>query len=67
MGEMSKKVLESRLKLYGKRRSICRQTSDGDGCAWEKKERKTEAEVVGQHQERLVGGRNVSAGSARPS
>ena len=33
---------------------ICGQESDSDGGAGEKKERKTEAEVVG-HQERLVG------------
>ena len=30
-----------------KRRRIRRQESDGDGGGWEKKERKTEAEVVG--------------------
>ena len=30
-----------------KRRRICGRKSDGDGGAWEKKERKTEAEVVG--------------------
>ena len=35
--------------------------------AVEKKEKKTEAEVVGQHQERLVGDRIVRVGSARPS
>ena len=29
------------------RRSIRSEESDGDGCAGEKKERKTEAEVVG--------------------
>ena len=39
----------------GKRRRIRRQESDGDGGAGEKKERKIEADVVGQHQERLVG------------
>ena len=30
-----------------KRRRICRQESDGDGGAGEKKERKTKEEVVG--------------------
>ena len=49
-----------------KRRRIRRQESDGDGGAWEKKERKTEDEVVGQHQEQLVGERIVRGGSARP-
>ena len=38
-----------------KRRRIRRQESDGDGYAGKKKERKTKTEVVGQHQERLVG------------
>ena len=50
LGEISKKVQESRLKWYGhvrKRRRIRRQESDGDGGAGEKKERKTKAEVVG--------------------
>ena len=49
MGEISKKVQESRLKWYGNvlRRQICRQESDGDGGAGEKKESKTKAEVVG--------------------
>ena len=51
--EISKKVQESRLKWYvhctcnEKRRKICRQESDCDGGAREKKERKTKAEVVG--------------------
>ena len=44
-------IQESRLKWYGscieKRRRICGQESDGDGCAWEKKERKTKADIVG--------------------
>ena len=44
-----------------KRRRIRREESDGDGGAGEKKERKTEVEVVGRHQERLVRG-----GRARP-
>ena len=39
------------------RRRICGQESDGDAGAGEKK---TEADVVGQHQERLVGERSVS-------
>ena len=54
VGEISKKVQESRLytvvvvwACIEKRRRICRQESDGDGGAGEKKERKTEAEVVG--------------------
>ena len=34
-----------------KGRRIRRQESDDDGGAGEKKERKTEAEVVGQHQD----------------
>ena len=47
MGEISKKVHESRFKWYGHvlRRRICGQESDGGGGAREKKERKTE--VVG--------------------
>ena len=49
-----------------KRRRICRQKSDGDGGAGEKKERKAKAEVVGQHQERLVGEGIVKGGHARP-
>ena len=49
VGELSKKVQESRLKWYGhvSRRRIRRQESDRDGGAGEKKERKTKAEVVG--------------------
>ena len=49
VGEISKKLQESRLKRHGQvlRRRICGQESDGDGGAGEKKERKTEAEVVG--------------------
>ena len=51
VGEISKKVQESRLKWYGhgieKRRRIRRQESDGDGGAGEKKERKTKAGVDG--------------------
>ena len=40
MGEISKKVQESRLKSYGHVvRRICGQESDGDGGAGEKKER----------------------------
>ena len=42
VGEISKKVQESRLKWYGRR--IRRQESDGDGGAGEKKERETKAE-----------------------
>ena len=43
-----------------------RQESGGDGGAGEKKERKTKAEVVGQHhQERLVGESIVKGGRAR--
>ena len=41
-----------------KRRIIRMQASDGDGGAGQKKERKTKAEVVGKHQERLVGEKN---------
>ena len=47
VGEISKKVQESRLKWYGhteKRRRIRRQEGGGDGGAGEKKERKTKAE-----------------------
>ena len=56
VGEISKKVQESRLKWYGhvlRREDItllpthCRQESDGDGGAGEKKERKTKVGVVG--------------------
>ena len=49
VGEIAKKVQESRLKWYGhvSRRRIRREESDGDGGAGEKKERKTKAEVVG--------------------
>ena len=48
MGEISKKVQESRLKWYPwaciqKRRRIRREESDGDGGAGEKRERKTKA------------------------
>ena len=48
VGEIAKKVQESRLKWYGYalRRKIRRQESDGDGGAGEKRERKTKAEVV---------------------
>ena len=47
-----KQVQECMLKWYwniciGKRRRMRRQESDGDGDAGEKKEMKTEAEVVG--------------------
>ena len=50
-GDITKKVQEIRLRWYGhqscieKRRRMCGQESDGG--AEEKKERKTEAEVVG--------------------
>ena len=49
VGEISKKVQESRLKWYGHvlRRQIRRQESGGDGGAGEKKERNTKADVVG--------------------
>ena len=50
-----------------KRRIICGQDSDGDVRAAEKKERKTEAEVIGQHQERLVGEKIVRRARASPS
>ena len=51
VGEISKKVQESRLK-WGraraeKRRRIRRQESDGDGGAGEKKERKAKEEMDG--------------------
>ena len=60
---------ESRLKWYEHvlREEECVGKSDVDGGAVEKKERKTEAEVVGLHQERRVGDRIVRVGSARPS
>ena len=48
-----------------KRRRVCGQESDGDGGIGEKKERKAEADVVGQHQKRLVGETVVREGSAR--
>ena len=53
MGEISKKVQESRLKWYGhvgpieKTIRIRRQDSDGDEVPGEKKERKTKTDVVG--------------------
>ena len=49
VGEISKKVQESRLKWYGheKKRRMRRQESDGDGGAGKKKERKTKVGVVG--------------------
>ena len=49
MGEISKKVQESRLKWYGHvlRREEEYIQSDGDGGAGETKERKTKAEVAG--------------------
>ena len=50
VSEITKKVQEIRLKWCGpieKRRRICGQASDDDGGVEEKKERKTEAEVVG--------------------
>ena len=37
------------------KRRICGQESGGDGGAGENMEKPTKAEVVGQHQERLVG------------
>ena len=50
VGEISKKVQESRLKWYGhvlRREDEYAKESDGDGGVREKKERKTKAEVVG--------------------
>ena len=50
VGEISKKVQESRLKCIvciEKRRRIRRQESGGDGGAGEKKERNNKAVVVG--------------------
>ena len=50
MGDISKKVQESRLKWYGhvlRREDEYVGKSDWDGGAGEKKERKTKAEVVG--------------------
>ena len=53
VGEISKKVQQSRLKLYAwvcieKRRTTCGQDSDGDGgVGKKKKKRKTEVVVVG--------------------
>ena len=52
MGEISKKLQESRLKWYG---HVLRRDEEykhvdktgGDGGVWEKKERNTGAEVVG--------------------
>ena len=59
--EISKKVQESRLKWYG---IVLRREDEYVGkrvmameVPGEKKERKTKAEVVGYHQERLVGER----------
>ena len=60
VGEISKQLLESRLKRHG---NVMRREYVGerlmvkvmvpDGSGGEKKGRKTEAEVDGQHQERL--------------
>ena len=47
VGEISKKMQESRLKWYGHVLRIRRQESDDDGGVGEKKERKAKAEVVG--------------------
>ena len=47
VGEISKKVQESILAYFEKRRRIRREESDGDGGAGGKRERKTNAEVVG--------------------
>ena len=50
MGEISKKVQESRLKWHRyvlNKKKIRKQDSDGDGGAGEKKERNTKAEVFG--------------------
>ena len=71
-GEISKKVQESRLKWYGhvsrrEEKTNTGEESDGDGGAGEKKERKTKAGVVGQHQERLVGEGVVRIDRARPA
>ena len=48
VGEISKKVQQSRLKWYGYvlRREEVRSRQESDGGAVEKKERKTEAEMV---------------------
>ena len=53
------------LLLYETDRRIRGQESDGG--AGEKMERKNKAEVVGQHQERLVGERTVRGGNPRAS
>ena len=50
-----------------KRRRIWVQENDGDGGAEEKKARRTKSEVVGYHQERLVGEKTVRGEIARPS
>ena len=69
VGEISNKVLESRLNWYGhvSRRRIRREVSDWYGGAGETKEMKTKAEVVGWHQERLVGEGVVRGGRAWPA
>ena len=70
VGEIAKKVQESRLKWHGhcinneKRRRICERESDGDGGAGEKKEKTIEAEVAAG---RLVGERTVRRSSASVS
>ena len=70
MGEISKKVQESRLKWYG---HVLRREDEyvgkrvmGMEVSGEKKERKTKAEVDGYHRERLVGERIIKGGHARP-
>ena len=67
VGERKFRNVEVVWACVEKRRRISGQENDGDRDAREKKERKTEAEVVGQHQERLVGekivrGRSTNGG-----
>ena len=70
VGEISKKVQESRLKWYGHVLRREDEYVDKRVVAMEvhekKKDMKTKAEVVGYHQERLVGETIVKGGHARP-
>ena len=53
---MLRACIEKRRRIYG-------QASDGDGGAGEKKEKKTDVEMVGQHQE--LSERELSAEEAQ--
>ena len=64
VGEISNKVVWAIGHVLRKKKEYV-GIRDGNGGAGEKKERKTKAEVVGQHQERLVGERELSGEEAQ--